>query len=47
MNELLKEIAGWYGFLQRLPVLAQILGLVVILLACHWAGTAWSWRAGF
>ena len=37
MNELLKEIAGWYGFLQRLPVLAQILGLVVILLACRWA----------
>jgi potassium efflux system protein len=37
MNELLSEIAGWYGFLQRLPVLLQILGLVVIVLACRWA----------
>ena len=28
MNQLLSEIAGWFGFLQRLPVVLQLVELV-------------------
>jgi small-conductance mechanosensitive channel len=37
MNQLLSEIAGWFGFLQRLPVVLQLIGVLAVLLACRWA----------
>jgi potassium efflux system protein len=37
MNQLLSEIAGWFGFLQRLPVLVQVIGVLALLLAGRWA----------
>lgn len=37
MTQLLSEIAGWFGFLQRMPVLLQIIGVLALLLGCRWA----------
>ena len=44
MNQLFEVISGWLGYLQRLPVLVQLLGLALLLasyrLSSRWRGPA-------
>ena len=46
MNELLREMAGWQGYLERGPVLAQLLAVPLVLLLLPWALARWGGRTG-